>query len=56
MKTSYLTALSKSKEKRVQVPGVVENGYHTQKTQSAQGWEGGIMKKAKAALHNPKSK
>jgi hypothetical protein len=56
MTTICLTDLSKSKKKRVHIPGVVENGYQTQKRQSAQGWEGGIEKKAKAALCSPKSK
>jgi hypothetical protein len=55
MITSYLEALSKSMRKRVQVPGTVETGYQTQKIQYAQGWKGGIKKKARASLHSPKS-
>jgi hypothetical protein len=56
MTTSHLTALSRIKKTRVQVPGTVENGYQTQKIQSAQGWKGGINKKARDALHSQKSK
>jgi hypothetical protein len=56
MTTRFLTTLSRIKNKRVQVPGVVENGYQTQKRQSAKGWIGAIKKKARAALCSQKSK
>jgi hypothetical protein len=56
MTTSCLTALSRIKKTRVQVPGAVETGYQTQKRQSAQGWKGGIKQKARAALRSRKSK
>jgi hypothetical protein len=46
MTTNCLEALSKRKEKRVKVLGVVETGYQTQKRQCAQRWEGGIKQKA----------
>ena len=56
MTTSCLVALNKSKEKRVQVLGVVESGYQTQKIKSTQERRGGINQKAKDALHSLKTK
>jgi hypothetical protein len=56
MTTRCLTTLSRIKNTRVQVLGAVEIGYQTQKRQSAQGWKGGIKKKARDALRSRESK